>query len=93
MVPLKYLSNFWRILEMPLINCKINLILAWSKNCFIRDNPFNNQVPKFTSTDTKLYVPIVILSTKDNAKLLQQLISGFKRTIDWNKHRPKVTIQ
>ena len=46
---------------------------------------------KFKTTDTKLYVPVVTLSTQDNAKLLQQSKSGFKRTINWNKHQPKVS--
>ena len=54
MVPLKYLSNFWRTLEMPLINCKINLILTWSKNCVIASNTAANEETTFTITDTKL---------------------------------------
>ena len=81
MVPLKYSSNFWRILEMSLIICEINLIQIWSANCFIIDTPVNNQLPTFAITDTKLYVPLVTLSTQDNGKLLQQLKLGFKRTI------------
>ena len=59
---LNYLSNFWRTLEVPLINCEINLILTWSNRCFITDNPNDNQEPKFKITDTKLYLPIVTLS-------------------------------
>ena len=78
---------------MPLINCEINLILTWSANCFIIDDPVNNQMPTFELTDTKLYVPVVTLSTQVNSKLLQQLKSGFKGTINWNKHHSKVTIQ
>ena len=70
-VPLKYLSNFWRTLEMPLINCEINLILTWFANSFIIDAQVNNQVLAFAITDTRLYVPVVTLSTQDNAKLLQ----------------------
>ena len=81
MVPLKYLSNFWRILEMPLINCKIELILTWSRNSVIISTDINNQIPTFTMTETNLYVPVVTLSTQDNAKLLPQLKSGFKRRI------------
>ena len=73
MVTLKYLSNFWRILEMPLINCEIELILSWSVNCVIIYTNVANQVPTFTITETNLYVPVVILSTQDNAKLLLQL--------------------
>ena len=86
MVPLKYLSNFWRTLEMPLINCEVNLILTWSSTCVIT-NPTG--AGTFEITDTKLYVPVVTLSTKENAKLLQQLKSGFKRVINWNKYLSK----
>ena len=71
MVPPKYLSNFWRILEMPLINCEINLILTWSTNCVIASTNVANQNATFEITDTKLYVPVVTLSTQDNSKLLQ----------------------
>ena len=78
MFPLKYQSNFWRTLEMPLINCEVKLILAWSAGCII------------IYTDvTNLHVPVVTLSTQDNTKLLTQLKSGFKRTIGWNKYQPK----
>ena len=91
-VPLKYLSNFWRTLEMPLINCEVNLILTWSKDCVITNSEGE---AKFAITETKLYVPVVTLSTQDNAKLLQQLKSGFKRTINWNKYQsdPKTYVQ
>ena len=82
MVPLKYLSNFWRTLEMPLIDCEINLILTWSKNCVIVSSNIANQNATFEITDTKLYVPVVTLSTQDNSKLLLQLKSGFKRVIN-----------
>ena len=91
-VSLKYLSKFWSTLEMPLINCEINLILTWSNRYVIIDNPTAGQEPTFTITDTKLYVPFVTLSTQDNAKLLEQLKSGFKRTINWNKYEAKVTV-
>ena len=79
MVPLKYLSNFYinkRTLELPLINCEVNLILTWSSTCVITNS---TGAGTFEITDTKLYVPVVTLSTKENAKLLQQLKSGFKR--------------
>ena len=89
MIPLKYLSNFWRTLEMPLINCEVKLILDWSANCVIIYTDVANQVPTFTITETNLYVPVVTLSTQDNAKLLPQLKSGFKRTISWNKYLSK----
>ena len=75
---------------MPLINCEINFILTCSANCFIIDAPGNNHVPIFTMTDSKLYVPVVTLSTQDNAKILQQLKSDFKRAINWNKYQLKV---
>ena len=83
MVPLKYLSNFWRTLEMSLINCEVNLILTWSSTRVITNT---TGAGTFEITDTKLYVPVVTLSTKENAKLLQQLKSGFKRVINWNKY-------
>ena len=65
-VPLKYLSNFWRTLEMPLINFEVSLILTWSKDCVITNS--TGEV-KLAITETKLYVPVVTLSTKDNEKL------------------------
>ena len=76
--PLKFLSNFWRTLEVLLINCQIKLILTWSEDCVI-----SSAVSKIKSkiTDTKLYVPVVTLSTQDNAKLLEKLNSGFKRQL------------
>ena len=83
-VPLKYLSNFWRTLEMSLINCEVNLILTWSKDCAITNS---TGAEKFAITDTKLYVPVVTLSTQGNIKLLQQLKSSFKRTINWHKYQ------
>ena len=86
MVPLKYLSNFWRTLELPLINCEVNLILTWSSTCVITNS---TGAGTFEITDTKLYVPVVTLSTKENAKLLQQLKSGFKRVINRNKYLSK----
>ena len=89
MVPLKYLSNFWRTLEMPLINCEVNLILTWSSSCVLIATSIPNQNATFAITDTKLYVPVVTLSTQENTKFLQQLKSGFKRVINWNKYLSK----
>ena len=88
-VPLKYLSNFWRTFEMPLINCEVNLILTWSSNCVLNAPGVQNQNATFAMTHTKLYVPIVTLSTQENTKFLQQLKSGFKRVINWNKYLSK----
>ena len=86
MVPLKYLSNFWRTLEIPLINCKVNLILTWSLTCVITTS---TGAGICEITETKLYVPVVTLSTQDNTKLLHQLRSGFKTTVTWNKDLSK----
>ena len=74
---------------MPLIKCEINLILIWSKNCVIVCTNVANQNATFEITDTKLYVPVVTLSTQDVCKLLQQLEQGFKRVINWNKYLSK----
>ena len=86
-VPLKYLSNFWRTLEMPLINCEVNLELTWSKDCVITNS---TGAGKFQITKTKLYVSVATLSAQDNVKLLQQLKSGFKRIITWNKYESNI---
>ena len=72
-----------------LINCEINLILTLSANCVIVSTNVANHNATLAISDTKLYVPVVTLSTKDNAKLLQQLKSGFKRVINWNKYLSK----
>ena len=92
MVPLKYWSNFWRTLEMPLINCEVNLILTWSSTCVITNS---KGAGTFAITDTKLSVPVVTLLTQDNSKLLQQLKSRFKRTVKWNKYlsKPDLLVQ
>ena len=90
-VPLKYLSNFFRSLEVPLINCKIHVEVNWNKNCVIYDadtyaggdNAYNRETT-FKITSTKFYVPIVTLSTKGNVNLLKQLNEGFKRSVYWN---------
>ena len=87
--PLKYLSNFWRTLEMPLINCEVNLILTWSSSCVLVASSTQNQNATFAITDTKLYVPVVTLSTQENTKFFQQLKSSFKRVINWNKYLSK----
>ena len=78
MVPLKYLSNFWRTHEMPLINCEVELILTRSANCVIIYTDISNQDHAFELDETNLYVPVVTLSTQDNAKLLPQLKSVLK---------------
>ena len=85
-IPLKYLSNFWRSLEMPLINCKIHLELNWSRDCVM--STIANT--KFKITNTKLYVPIVTLSSRDNVKLVKLLEEGFKRPVYWNEYQTKI---
>ena len=85
-VPLKYLSNFWRSLEMPLINCKVELSLKWTENCILTTAANANKVI-FKITDAKLYVPIVTLSIEDNSKLSKLLNEGFKRPIYWNEYK------
>ena len=85
MVPSKYLSNFWRTLEMPLINCEVNLILTWS-TCVITNS---TGAGRFAITDINIYFPVITLSAQDNSKLLQQFKSGFKRVINWNKYLSK----
>ena len=87
MVPLKLLSNFWRTLEMLLINGEINLILTWSDKYVLSND---TKATTFTITDTKIYAPVITQWTQD-AKLSQQLKPGFKRSINWNKHQPKVS--
>ena len=82
-VPLKYLSNFWRSLEMPLINCKIELSLKWYERCLL----IAATTATFKIADVKLYVPIVTLLIEDNSKLSKLLNEGFKRPIYWNEYK------
>ena len=107
-IPLKHLSNFWKNLNIPLIQCEVELILTWFKHCVLinkstRDanhgaNPTVHKIDNpenatFQIIDTKLYVPVVTLSKENDIKLLEKLKSGFKRTIKWNKYRSQMTIQ
>ena len=87
---LKYISVFCRTLEITLISWEINLILTWSANY---DNTSLTGRGTFTTTDTKLYVLVVTLSTNDYVKLMQQLKSSFKRKIDLNRYQSKVAMQ
>ena len=77
---------------MALINCEVSIFLTWSSTCVITNSTGER---RFAITDTELYVPVVTLSTQDNAKLLQRLKSGFRRTINWNKYQsnPKTYAQ
>ena len=107
-VPLKHLSNFWRHLDIPLINCEVELILTWFKNCILIDTSIreadhnadpnvyeidNPENATFKITDVKLFVPVVTLSKENNIKLLEQLKTEFKRTMKWNKYRSQMSIQ
>ena len=95
-IPLKHLSNFWRTLNLLLINCEGELVLTWSKKCVLADMTEASNPPtglEFQKTDTKLYVTVVSLSKENDKKLLEQLISGFKRTVKWNKYSSQMTIQ
>ena len=85
-VTLKYLSNFWRALEMPLKNCKIHLELNWIKDCILSSA---GNSAKFEITDAKLHVPIATLPTKDSIHLTKQLSEGFKRSVYWNSYQTK----
>ena len=85
-IPLKYLSNFWRSLEILLINCKIHLELNWSEDHAV--STIADTILKIKNT--KLYVPIVSLSSKDNAKLVKILGEGFNRPVYWNKYQTKM---
>ena len=82
-VPLKYLSNYWRSLEMPLINCKVYLELNWIEDCILSSA---GDSAKFEITDAKLHVPV---STEDSANLAKQLNEGFKRSVYWNSYETK----
>ena len=105
-IPLKYLSNFWRNLDMPLINCEISLTLSWYEKCILTskairtasadsvvsaiNNPTN---AVFKKTDCKLYVPAVTLSSEEDNELLNQLKLGSKRTLKWNKYMSQMSNQ
>ena len=85
-IPLKYLSNFFRSLEMPLINCKIKLNLTWKKECVLSTDAGNSV---FIINDTKIYVPVVTLSKEDNKDFIEQQNKGFPRSIYWNEYKTK----
>ena len=85
-VPLKYLSIFFRSLEMPLINCKIKLNLTWKKECVF---PTGDGEAVFIINDTKLYVPVVTLSKEDNKDFIEPQNKGFQRSIYWNEYKTK----
>ena len=85
-IPLKYLSNFFRSLEIPLINCKIKLNLTWKKECVLSTDDGN---AVFIINDTKMYVPVVTLSKEDNKDFIEQQNKGFQRSIYWNKYKTK----
>ena len=96
-VPLKYLSNFFRSLEIPLINCKIHLELNWNNNCVMYNAVtyaggynVNNSETTFKVTSTKLYVPFATVSSKGNINSTKQLNEGYKRSVYWNDYKSKI---
>ena len=104
-MPLKCLGNFWRTLDIPLVNCEVSLTLSWSatwvitsmeKRIFVACQANRGDSPEnatFKITDTKLYVTVVTLSPENDNKLLEQLKTEFKRTITWNKYRSEMSNQ
>ena len=95
-IPLKYLGNFWRALNIPLISCEVSLELKWNKTCVVTSQQIgvnldggNTAAPTgatLTINNCKLYIPVVTLSKDDEIKLLTNLKSGFTREIEWNKY-------
>ena len=104
-IPLKYLGNFWRALNIPLISCEVSLELKWNKNCVITSLQERLIQPPLVArddaptgatlaiSDCKLYVPVVTLSKDDEIKLLTNLKSGFTREIEWNKYRSQMSTE
>ena len=97
-IPLKYLGNFWRSLDIPLINCEITLVLSWYKECVLvgrahRGSPAPALVFITYPENCPLYVPMVTLSAGNDNKLLEQLKSGYKRSIKWNKYMSQMSNQ
>ena len=101
----KKLKQFWNSLNIPLINCEVTLALSWSETCvitsmekrtFAAGQPNRSNSPTnatFKIKDTKLHVPVVTLSAENHNNLLEQLKTGFKRTIKWNKYRSEMSNQ
>ena len=105
-IPLKYLANFWRALNMPLISCQVSLELKWNKNCVItslKERQVDTGPPvvrygaptgaSLAINDCKLNIPVVTLSKDDEIKLLTNLKSGLTREIKWNKYRSQMTTE
>ena len=106
-IPLKHLGNFWSNLDIPLINCEITLNLTWYSKCALVGRAYRAAVAgppvvngvesptdvTFRITDCKLYLPVVTLSAKNDNKLLEQLKSGSKRTIKWNKYMSQISTE
>ena len=105
-IPLKYLGNFWRALNISLISCDVSLELKWNKNCVItslKERQVDAGPPvvrdgaptgaSLAINDCKLYIPVVTLSKDDEIKLLANLKSGFKKEIEWNKYRSQMTTE
>ena len=103
--PSKYLSNIWRSLNMGLINCEVELILTWFKNCVLiskstRDDNYNGPIDRKINTPenaifqiTNKMFQLLLYQKKMTQKRLEQIKSGFKKTIKWNKYRSQMTFQ
>ena len=85
------MSNFWRSLDLPFINCEIELNLKWKKDCVLIEEDDNITGVSFAITSTTLYVPVVTLSINDIIKFLENIKQGFERTVSWNKYRSEIT--
>ena len=107
-MPLKYLSNLWRSLDISLINLEVSLPLTWSEKCVLTNKATRDADPDadpavaginnptnvvFKIKDTKLYIPVVSLSAEIDNKILKQLKTGFKEPIKWNKYRSEISNQ
>ena len=104
-IALKYLRNFWRALNIPLISCEVSLELKWNKNCVITSLQERLIQPPFVArdgaptgaalaiNDCKLYIPVVTLSKDDEIKLLTNLKSGFTIEIKWKKYRSEMSTE
>ena len=90
---LKYFDNFWRLFDLSLINCEIELGLSWAKDCVLIEQNNNIAGVNFVITDTKLFVPAVTLLINDNVKYLENIKQGLKRTIFCKKYRSEITAQ
>ena len=91
--PLSYLTNFWRFLDLPLLNCEVELDLKWSEICLLMEDDGNITEATFQITSSKRYVPVVTFYINDCMKMLENIKQGFQMKKSWNKYRSEWTIQ